>query len=78
VGARGDELLLCRHVLDGQVFDSVGKRRARVGDVDLDREDGLLRVVAVDVGVAPLLRRLGLRRISRRVPAEAVGWKDLQ
>jgi len=72
-----DELLLCRNVLDGQIFDAVGKRLARVGDVELDREDGLLRLVAVDVGAAPLLRRLGLRRIARRVRREAVDWKDL-
>ncbi|MEX2023595.1 MAG: hypothetical protein WD993_00800, partial [Thermoleophilaceae bacterium] len=65
-GLADDELLLCQHVLDGQIFDAVGKRLARVGDVELDREDGLLRVVAVDVGAAPLLRRLGLRRIARR------------
>jgi magnesium transporter len=72
-----DELLLCQHVLDGQIFDAVGKRLARVGDVELDREDGLLRVVAVDVGASPLLRRLGLRRTARRVRVEAVDWKDL-
>ena len=72
-----DELLLGRDVLDTQIFDAVGLRLARVGDIELDREDGLLRIVAVDVGSRPLVRRLGLRRVAPCARRQAVDWKDL-
>ncbi len=72
-----DELLLDRDVLDHQVFDVAGKRLARVGDVELAREDDDLRVVAVDVGLGSVLRRLGLRRLARLTGPEAVDWEKL-
>jgi hypothetical protein len=76
-----DELLLGRDVLDTQIVDIAGKRLVRVSDVELAREAGTLRVVAVDVGLSSLLRRLGLRWVARRLQArmkaEAVAWEDL-
>lgn len=70
-------LLLARDVLDHQVVDVAGKRVARVGDVELVREDSRLRIVAVDVGLASVARRLGLRRLARRVHVQAIAWEDV-
>jgi sporulation protein YlmC with PRC-barrel domain len=71
------ELCLARDVVDHQVVDLDEKRIARVGDVELTREDGALRVVAVDIGLVTVLRRLGLRRLARRLRRQALPWDEL-
>ena len=70
-------LLLGRHVLDSQIVDLDGKRLRRVGDVELDEDDGELRLVAVDVGAAALARRLGLHALARRLRSRTVDWQRL-
>jgi hypothetical protein len=73
-----DELLLVRDVLDTQVVDVVGHRLARVSDVLLTRlPDGRLELAAVDVGIGAICRRLGLRRMSEKLPERAIDWRDL-
>jgi len=73
----GRILRLARDVLDAQVVDLAGRRLARVGDVVLARQDHELRAVAVDVGLAPVARRLGLRRPERWLRAETLGWDGI-
>jgi sporulation protein YlmC with PRC-barrel domain len=72
------ELLLERHVLDAQIVDLTGKCLTRVGDVDLLVEDGGLSVAGVEVGAAPLLRRLGLRLLIGRGESTSIRWADLR
>lgn len=75
---RSDELLLVRDVLDTQIVDVVGHRLARVSDVLLSwTAEGRLEVVAVDVGMKGVCRRLGLRRLSEHLRERAVDWSDL-
>lgn len=72
------ELLLARDVLDAQVIDVRGRHSARVGDVVLAHtEIGTLEVVAVEVGLTPVVRRLGFGAIARRLPMRALPWADL-
>jgi CBS domain-containing protein len=68
------ELWLARDVLDCQVVDIEGRRLARVGDVELARDGPALRVVAVEVGLSSVLRRLGPRRLARRLHRDALPW----
>lgn len=75
--AVGDVVLLTQALLDTQVIDLVGKRVARVGDVQLAASDGGLRLVALDVGVDAVLRRLGLPWLARRVKPQTLAWKDV-
>jgi magnesium transporter len=57
----------------------------RVNDVRLDEIDGAFRVVAVDVGAAGLLRRLGIegpwrtlaRNFGMPVPERYIDWEDV-
>ena len=57
----------------------------RVNDVSLDDVEGGLRVVAVDVGAAGLLRRLGVegpwrtlaRNLKLPVPERYIDWEDV-
>ena len=64
-------------MLDAQVVDIAGRRLARVGEIELALRGSELRAVAVDVGLAPVARRLGLRRLARRLPSESIGWEGL-
>lgn len=75
--AAGDLLRLARDVLDTQIIDVRGRRLVRVGDVELATGGGRLRVVAVDVGLGAVLRRLGLGRLASRAPRDAIDWTQL-
>jgi len=72
-----DELLLRRDLLDTQIVDVAGQRVQRVGDVLLVRADHRLDAAAVDVGFGAVIRRLGLARLSRRLPEQAIDFGDL-
>jgi hypothetical protein len=67
---------LAADVLDHELIDVDGKRVVRVGDVVLESRDGLT-ARGIEIGAAPILRRLGLRRAAGRrrrdlVPVSAV------
>jgi sporulation protein YlmC with PRC-barrel domain len=70
-------VFLVRDLLDAQVVDIAGRRLARVGDIALDQRGTELRIVAVDVGPAAVVRRLGLRRVAGHLPDEMIAWDAL-
>jgi len=72
-----DELWLHRDVLDAQILDADGAQVVRVGDIVLARAGDVLRVVAVEIGTGPVLRRLGFHRWGSRRPSHAITWRDL-
>lgn len=72
-----EELLLVRDVLDCQVVDLSGRRLSRISDVLLADSSAGLSVVAVDLGLGALLRRLGLVRLGNRMRPVLVAWNDL-
>ncbi|HLO36098.1 MAG TPA: PRC-barrel domain-containing protein, partial [Candidatus Deferrimicrobium sp.] len=82
---RPNEILLKSDLLDKQIVDIDGRRVVRVNDLSLDEIEGSLRLVAVDVGAAGLLRRLGFegpfRTIARnlRIPIRErfIDWEDV-
>jgi CBS domain-containing protein len=82
---RQNEILLKLDLLDKQIVDIDGRRVVRVNDVSLDEVEGSLRLLAVDVGTAGLLRRLGIERPYRSVfrglgrPAgeRYIDWEDV-
>jgi hypothetical protein len=53
-------------VLDRQVVDTDDRRVVRVGDVALLPVAGRLEAVALEVGLRPVFRRVGLHVIARR------------
>ena len=71
--------------MDKQIVDIDGRKVVRVNDLRLDEVDGALRLVAVDVGTAGLLRRLGVeggfrtiaRGLGRPVPERYIDWEDV-
>jgi magnesium transporter len=80
---RPDEILLKGDLLDKQIVDIEGRKVIRVNDVSLDEVDGALRIVAVDVGAAGLLRRLGgpwvtiARSMKLPIPERYINWEDV-
>lgn len=82
---RQNEILLRADLLDKQIVDIDGRRVVRVNDVSLDIVRGSLRLVAVDVGTAGILRRLGIERPYRAVarnlrlpvPERYIDWEDV-
>jgi magnesium transporter len=61
-----DELLLNRELLDRQILDVDGRKVVRVNDLKLAPTGEHLRLIAVDVGLAGLMRRLGLHALGRK------------
>src|SRR5215218_867121 len=82
---RQNEITLKQDLLDKQIVDIDGRKVVRVNDLRLDEIEGKLHLVAVDVGAAGLLRRLGLERAYRIVarnsrlplPERYIDWEDV-
>ena len=82
---RPNEILLRADLLDKQIVDIDGRRVVRVNDLRLDDVDGRLHLVAVDVGAAGLLRRLGIegafrivaRNLRLPTPERYIDWEDV-
>jgi CBS domain-containing protein len=87
IAAPPDEeaLYLVLDLLDKQIVDVDGRKVVRINDIEIANTGGKLRVVAADVGVGGLLRRLGLRGfgkrftpwVSRRVPRAMIAWDSV-
>jgi CBS domain-containing protein len=82
---RSDEIQLRADLLDKQIVDIDGRKVVRVNDLRLDDVDGRLHLVAVDVGAAGLLRRLGIegayrilaRNLRLPTPERYIDWEDV-
>jgi CBS domain-containing protein len=85
-GLREGEVLLGRDVFDKQIVDVDGARVIRVNDLKLAKVEQEVRLIAADVGMAGLLRRLGMLRLvnwilkffGRRVPETLIGWDHVE
>ncbi|MDP9468602.1 MAG: CBS domain-containing protein, partial [Chloroflexota bacterium] len=81
---RPNEIRLWLDLLDKQIVDVEDRKIVRVNDIQLAPVEGRLRLVAVDVGLAGILRRLGLsgpgERLARALRLEAqkyIEWEDV-
>jgi CBS domain-containing protein len=76
-----DALYLVEDLLDKQIVDVDGRKVVRINDLELAMTGGTLRVVAAEVGVAGLLRRLGAGRVAKdlvdRVPRALIAWNNV-
>lgn len=81
-----DSLYLISDLLDKQIVDVDGRKVVRINDIEVANTGGHLRVVAADVGVAGLLRRLGLKSFGKRftpaiyraVPRAMISWESVE
>ncbi|MGH8165241.1 MAG: magnesium transporter MgtE N-terminal domain-containing protein, partial [Rhodanobacteraceae bacterium] len=80
-----ESLYLVSDLLDKQIVDVDGRKVVRINVIVVARTGGHLRVVAADVGVGGLLRRLGLKRFGKRftpwiyenVPRTMIAWNSV-
>jgi CBS domain-containing protein len=59
-GLSSDDILLCRDILDKQIVDTQGARVVRVNDIKLAKVEEEIMLIAVDIGMRGVLRRLGI------------------
>ena len=82
---RPDEILLRADLMDKQIVDIDGRKVVRVNDLRMDEIEGVLHLVAVDVGASGLMRRLGIegayriiaRNLGLAVPERYIDWQDV-
>ena len=76
---RDGEALLRRDILDKQLIDTEGRRVVRASDLRLSRDGDGYRVVAVDVSVRGLLRRLGPAALTGSIESRRlIDWADVE
>lgn len=81
-----DDLLLVRDILDKQIVDVNGVKVVRVNDVKLEGLNTEAVLIAVDVGMRGIMRRLGVERggedlmrlFKRQLPYNLISWNYLQ
>jgi magnesium transporter len=79
--AESQTLYLIRDLFDTQIVDVDGRKVVRINDLEVANTGGTLRVVAADIGVSGLLRRLGAARFApqlvERVPRTLIAWDNV-
>ncbi len=81
-----EDLLLVRDVLDKQIVDANGAKVVRVNDIKLEGYNNDAVLVAVDMGIRGILRRLNVERRSEKLlklfqvslPFNLVSWNYIQ
>ena len=79
--AEEQALYLIKDLFDKQIVDVDGRKVVRINDLEIANTGGTLRVVAADIGVSGLLRRLGVGRIAPqvidRIPRSLIAWDNV-
>ena len=74
-------LYLIKDLFDKQIVDVDGRKVVRINDLEVANTGGTWRVVAADIGISGLLRRLGAGRIApqllERVPRQLIAWDNV-
>lgn len=81
-----EDLLVVRDILDKQIVDAEGVKVVRVNDIKLEGFRGDALLVAVDVGMRGILRRLGIERAGEdflrlfraELPLRLISWNYIQ
>ncbi|OGQ46488.1 MAG: hypothetical protein A3H42_06515 [Deltaproteobacteria bacterium RIFCSPLOWO2_02_FULL_46_8] len=79
-------LLLMRDVIDQQVVDLEGARVIRVNDLQFAKVGHDVRLIAADIGLRSVLRRLGLEKFvgwilhlfHKSIPEQLISWNHVQ
>jgi magnesium transporter len=81
-----NDLLIVRDILDKQIVDANGAKVVRVNDIKLEGYNSEAILVAVDVGMRGIMRRLGVERsgedlmklFNKRIPYALISWNYIQ
>lgn len=80
------DILICRDLLDKQIVDINGAKLVRVNDLKFGDVSGKMCLVAADIGLRGVLRRIDLETRGERflalfrykLPHKLIGWNFLQ
>jgi magnesium transporter len=80
------DLIIVRDIFDKQIVDANGARVVRVNDVKLEGYNSEAILVAIDVGMRGIMRRLGVERggedmmrlFRRNLPYNLISWNYIQ
>ncbi|MGH7708378.1 MAG: magnesium transporter MgtE N-terminal domain-containing protein [Vulcanimicrobiaceae bacterium] len=76
-----DALYLVADLFDKQIVDVDGRKVVRINDLEVANTGGTLRIVAADIGISGLLRRLGVKRLApsvlERIPRSLIAWNNV-
>lgn len=74
-------LYLIRDLFDKQIVDVDGRKVVRINDLEVAFTGESLRIVAADIGLSGLLRRLGAAKFAHdlvdRVPRSLISWDNV-
>jgi len=75
-------LYIIADLFDKQIVDVDGRKVVRINDIEVASTAGSLRVVAADVGLTGLLRRLGAGRVIpapvfAKIPRALIAWDNV-
>jgi flagellar motility protein MotE (MotC chaperone)/sporulation protein YlmC with PRC-barrel domain len=81
-----ESLLICRDILDKQIVDVNGAKVVRVNDIKLEGLNTDAVLIAIDVGMRGIMRRLGIERggedflklFKKTLPYSLISWNYLQ
>jgi CBS domain-containing protein len=81
-----EDLLVVRDIFDKQIVDANGAKVVRVNDIKLEGYHGNAVLIAVDVGMRGILRRLGIERgseeflglLKTQLPFNLISWNYIQ
>src|SRR3990172_13282608 len=81
-----EDLLIVRDVLDKQIVDANGAKVVRVSDIKLEGYNNDAVLIAVEVGMRGILRRLGIERgseeflgiFNKSLPYNLISWNYIQ
>ncbi|WAM32063.1 magnesium transporter [Caldicellulosiruptor naganoensis] len=81
-----DTIMLVKHILDKQIVDMNGRKVVRVNDIRLAILSTGVYIIAVDIGLEGLLRRLGLAKplkkvlkpLGKSIPSRLILWDDVE
>lgn len=81
-----DDLLIVRDIFDKQIVDANGAKVVRVNDIKLEGYNSDAVLIAVDVGMRGIMRRLGIERgsgeflglFNTNLPYNLISWNYIQ
>ncbi|TAN41197.1 MAG: CBS domain-containing protein [Nitrospirae bacterium] len=81
-----DDLLAVRDILDKQIVDANGAKVVRVNDIKIEGYEEEAVLIAVDVGMRGIMRRLGIERggeellrlFKTQLPYNLISWNYIQ
>lgn len=75
-------MFLAKHILDKQIIDVNGRKVVRVNDISMAKSNAGIFVIAVDIGIEGLLRRIGLAKpiksMGTNLPSSLMLWNDVE